>query len=683
MYFRNVGAAALIGALVSSGFFLSGAAQADGFQTLGLLPGTSSANARAISDSGLFVVGRADSSDDEEHGFLWSAGAGMVAIDGFPAATDYLSPVGVSDNGSVIIGSFGSYSGGSSGSFIWTSTDGWRNFGTLAGDPGLSVESVSGDGSTVIGSHDLGLMINGIIVSSVAFRWTAANGLSDLGVLPGMSFHWATSVSRDGAVIAGTALSSSFNGARTWRWTVATGTVSLGTVGDFQSVSAGAMSADGNVIVGSLASSSTLDDQWYRWTQAGGMVALGTPVGSHYVNAPVGVSLDGSVIVGTVSYSGDSVPVRWTSATGYRTVADLLTSSGVDLHGIYLNDVVGLSSDGTVIAGNGNDSNGRSQAWLAVCASAYCNALLSHEDTTRSIAGVGLVGQSTNGFVGNGLNSLGETALQHQAGSSPLSVFGSGFYDSDPVGAASVGATYDLGTDRLVGISIGESYIDTPMLYDGVSRLWGTSLGAFVAQNPDEGLQWLASISGSYFTGDINRAYANGAALSKSQGDVDGNGIGAQLRVGYSLRAHASDALRLTPFASYAAVRSHLDGYTESNGAAPASFKDQTYESQTLRLGSDAKWNFTPDTWAFGTLAWGHRLDDVTSQTVGVTGTLVGTSFALTAPVADAAENWIETTAGLRMPLGDAASLTASLTAITPSGYSTTYQARLGVAYNF
>ena len=139
--------------------------------------------------------------------------------------------------------------------------------------------------------------------------------------------------------------------------------------------------------------------------------------------------------------------------------------------------------------------------------------------------------------------------------------------------------------------------------------------------------------------------------------------------------------MRVTPFGSYTASKAHIDGYTETTGPVPAQFDDIDDEAQTARIGSDVRYNFTSDTWTWGTLAWAHRLDD--GKSANITGVLAG-ALPLTTPGVEAADDWVEATAGLRLPLSEDASLTTSVTAVMPSGgYDTTFQARVGLAYAF
>ena len=547
------------------------------------------------------------------------------------------------------------------------------DLGTLGG-PTSAANGVSDDGLIIVGQTTK------LSLAQVAFSWTAGGGMVNLSPLTGTQFTSANAVSADGSVIVGEGKvdqGGSVFTSTVMRWTQAGGSVDLGVLAGYTEAFAYDVSADGEILIGTATNDPLIDAQAFMWSQTDGMVSLGS-LGGTLVYAS-GISADGSVIVGTSTLAPGEFSqnaFRWTRETGMRSVKELLTAGGVDTTGISLVGAA-VSADGRVLAGTALGPVGIN-GWVAFCESALCTGLVDPVNIANSFSSVGAVGQTGNAFVGGQLATLTETATQYKESSSPLSFTGSGFYDSDPVGAANIGATYDLGGDILIGGSLGESLVDTPMLYDGESRIFGTSLAAFVASNPDEGLQWLIGANASYFTGSIDREYINGIAIARSSGDVKGNGYGAIARAGYSLKV--ADDVRVTLFASYTASKVHIDGYTETTGPVPAQFDDIDDEAQISRLGSDLRYNFTPDTWTWGTLAWAHRLDDGSSN---ISGTLAG-ALPLTTPGVEAADDWVEATAGLRLPLSEGASLTTSVTAVMPSGgYDTTFQARVGLAYAF
>ena len=115
-----------------------------------------------------------------------------------------------------------------------------RDLGSLGG-PESMAHALSADGSVVVGRSDLNAP------ASHAFRWTAATGMVDLGVLPGANDSSARGVSANGQVVVG--FSNPGSVFRAFRWTQAGGMINLGTLGGDYSM-ANAVSADGSVVVG-------------------------------------------------------------------------------------------------------------------------------------------------------------------------------------------------------------------------------------------------------------------------------------------------------------------------------------------------------------------------------------------------------------------------------------------------
>ena len=654
--------------------FSASSVRADGFEAIDLLAGDDNGSIEGVSGDGSVVVGESNAGGNF-HAFRWTANGGTQAL-GYLPGDGYSTAVDVSDNGSVIVGSSRLSSVSSSEAYIWTAGDGLTGLGFLPGGDTSTATAISGDGLVVVGSSN-----STIYTSGEAFRWTSGGGMTALGNIGGFpTISTASALSYDGSVVVGSNIYA-FGMFHTiaYRWTIDDGMTSLGLLSGYTSTGASAISSDGSVVYGT-ASNNGGTSEGFRWTEADGLSGLGwLPGGSH--SSVVDVSADGTIVLGESDSTGNIIDeaVLWSEAQGMRSVKNLLAEAGVDTSGWSLDDAGGISSDGTIIVGTGNDPQNEIRGWIAICSSALCTGFVTPENIAASFSSVGTVGQTGNAFTSGQLGSFGEMATQHKAGGAPVNVFGSGFYDSDPVAAASVGATVDLDDGIVIGGSFGQSLVETPMIYEGESRIWGTSIGGFVSSNPDAGLQWVLAASASYFTGSIDRQYLNGVAIAQSSGDVKGNGYGALARLGYSVVA--GEQIRLTPFASYTFSKAHIDGYAETNGPVPARFGDIDDTAQTLRLGSDLRYSFAPQTWTWGTLAWAHRLDD--ARTAGVSGVLLAGVLPLTTPGAAVAENWLEATVGVHIPLSDDMSLMTSVTAVVPDGYSTTYQARIGLSYAF
>jgi probable HAF family extracellular repeat protein len=124
------------------------------------------------------------------------------------------------------------------------------------------------------------------------------------------------------------------------------------------------ISADGSTIVGS--SSSALGGEAFLWTAGGGMVALGDLAGGGFGSFATDASANGSVIVGGGSAAAGLTAFIWDSVNGMRPVQDVLASFGVDLTGWRLTSVTGISDDGRVLTGLGINPSGQTRSWYAV-----------------------------------------------------------------------------------------------------------------------------------------------------------------------------------------------------------------------------------------------------------------------------------------------------------------------------
>src|SRR5262249_47920539 len=79
------------------------------------------------------------------------------------------------------------------------------------GDQPATASAISADGTTIVGStYEFG-----------AFRWTAAEGMTALGVLPGGTSSYASAASGNGRFIVGSSYSSTES--QTFYWTPQTG----------------------------------------------------------------------------------------------------------------------------------------------------------------------------------------------------------------------------------------------------------------------------------------------------------------------------------------------------------------------------------------------------------------------------------------------------------------------------
>jgi probable HAF family extracellular repeat protein len=192
---------------------------------------------------------------------------------------------------------------------------------------------ISPDGSNIVGSS-----------GGQAAVWTDI-GAFGLGYLPGYEssqaldipfFSWSSNIDP----IVGTAYSST-GMEQAFRWSKDTGMVGLGFLtGDDRSRAYG-ISGDRIVIVGT-SFNSTDSYKAFRWVRGDGeMVNIGTGIA-------IGASFHGEVIVGR----SNGEAFRWTQSTGIVGLGDL---PGGDFY----SSATAVSSDGSVVVGFGETSEGR------------------------------------------------------------------------------------------------------------------------------------------------------------------------------------------------------------------------------------------------------------------------------------------------------------------------------------
>jgi probable HAF family extracellular repeat protein len=326
----------------------SGAAVEATFEGLGHLAGGYSA-AYNVSGDGSVVVGTSTAPNGTD-AFFWQAGVmtGLGARAG--------QALGVSTDGSIVVGLYFPNPSGLRRSFRW-SASGLVDLGMRDS----AAYDVSNDGSVVVG---LALDPPGY----GAFRWVDGT-VSFLGSGAG----WARAVSGDGSVIVGEGEFG--NGVEAFRWTEGAGVDPLGDLsgGTFRSI-AYDVSEDGSVIVGVGESES--GQEAFRWTATDGMVSLGVLPG-RTVSAALGVcavcvSGDGSLIVGSATRSPGSPPPAltrpfvWLAESGLLDLQHVLeTIHRLDLSGWELTSARAVSHDGSIVVGTGINPDGETEGWRA------------------------------------------------------------------------------------------------------------------------------------------------------------------------------------------------------------------------------------------------------------------------------------------------------------------------------
>jgi probable HAF family extracellular repeat protein len=270
--------------------------------------------------------------------FRWSVDGGLEPIGGLEA-------LDVSEDGNVIAGTIDV--DGLETAAYWTEADGWQMLGEMPGgascDASLSSSyGTNGDGSIVVGL--------GWIASCRAhgFRWDADSGMVDLGSTVADRSSRANDVSGDGSLVIGwqDASTGYRQGAR---WVE--GVQNLFVDGNGDPVGeAQASNPDGSVVVGG----STYGMEAWRWTGSGAVEAIGNLPGFDFRSTALGVSDDGTVVVGFSGFGADRDAFIWIEGEGMTKLDNWIVAQGItDAGGVDLGTATGISANGRVIVGWG------------------------------------------------------------------------------------------------------------------------------------------------------------------------------------------------------------------------------------------------------------------------------------------------------------------------------------------
>ena len=253
----------------------------------------------------------------------------------------------VSADGSVIVGTGNGPSGVNILAYVWSSATGSILVPPLPGFTLVSATGVSGDGDLVVGT-----CFSDDIVMTQAYSWAWQSGVppTALPIPVGDDRGFAYRISRDGSTIVGStsndAPPNNADHAAMWR---AGAVTLLGSIPPYTNSRAIGVSADGSVIVGNLYDPIAQRGAAFRWTAAEGMVLLAGLSATRSTDVE-GVSDDGRVAVGSSSPALNiNRLVRWHEAGPPEVLSPQISGVGA----------MAVSADGRVIVGSGGNS-----AWL-------------------------------------------------------------------------------------------------------------------------------------------------------------------------------------------------------------------------------------------------------------------------------------------------------------------------------
>jgi probable HAF family extracellular repeat protein len=338
-------------------------------QSFQLIPsplGSSGEQALTISADGSTVLGFAALSTSSV--VWWWRGTGTpTLVSG--TNIDLSAGIGVSGDGSVAIWAPSNLTAQSQRYAIATGTyQGFPAFGSSIPRFGC----MSADGSLFAGQY---------YVPPHDREVGAWNEVSDHiffpGLPPSQNQGYTLACSGNGTTATGYAYEYASGFGQAFSWNVNGSAVGLGAFDPLQGFgmlySAGlGVSGDGSVIVGWALSGGVRHP--FRWTSGSGLVDLGLPAGASAAGASA-VSPDGSIIVGQTS-TGTAGCFVWDSGHGLRDLRGLLLSQGVTngLDTVTLTSATAISADGVTIVGAARDEQGVSHGYIARLGNGTCYA---------------------------------------------------------------------------------------------------------------------------------------------------------------------------------------------------------------------------------------------------------------------------------------------------------------------
>jgi uncharacterized membrane protein len=212
----------------------------------------------------------------------------------------------VSPDGAVVVGSETAV-----GAVEWTKSAGVVQLLDATGNAIQgNATGVSENGSVIVGTFDGALSAP----TGPAFRWTASGGATAIAALSSAQKSTANAVSEDGTIIAG----DYGNGAFTAPYLLTSGgspdVLPTENVSGLMTTEENTMSANGTVVAGTyVGTSADPGGSPYAWV-ANQFIPL-TDDGAFSGSANA-ISADGSVVVGERNFSGTTLAFRWDPAAG-------------------------------------------------------------------------------------------------------------------------------------------------------------------------------------------------------------------------------------------------------------------------------------------------------------------------------------------------------------------------------
>lgn len=266
------------------------------------------------------------------------------------------------NNSNMVVG-WSETSSGTTHAFRWTAADGMVDLGTLPGDAMSRAVAVL-DGATQDGAQILG--VSGDDGRWTPVVWSASGSIRALPIplIPGFTLAMPADFNARGDVVGLDAIGFQHG----WIWSETDGKYDLSAnlVGGSNEGGATGITASGLVVLTAMAATCRIAVSCWRtylWSKTAGYLALGTP-GNDPEATVNGFALNesGTVVGSTISGRQDgSRPYRWAAATGFTLLANYSTD------GSSYGYATAANSSGTVVGADFEPASGSIVAsrWLA------------------------------------------------------------------------------------------------------------------------------------------------------------------------------------------------------------------------------------------------------------------------------------------------------------------------------
>jgi probable HAF family extracellular repeat protein len=289
-----------------------------------------------------------------------SANVTRVDLGTLGGASSYAADI---NNGNMVVG-WSETSSGTTHAFRWTTADGMVDLGTLPGDAMSRAVAVL-DGGTQNGAQILG--VSGEDGRWTPVVWSASGSISALPIplIPGFGTALPTGFNAQGDVVGSDAGGSGVQ--QGWIWSESDGKYNLSAnaqSGSNEGAASG-ITTSGLVVLTTRASTCHgTSECWrtYRWSQTNGYDPLGTPGNDPEANV-TGLALNETGTVAgwaTAGRSSGTTPYRWAASSGFTLLANYAT--GPSSYGY----ATAISSNGTAVGADFEPASGSivASTWL-------------------------------------------------------------------------------------------------------------------------------------------------------------------------------------------------------------------------------------------------------------------------------------------------------------------------------